>query len=445
MGLRVNTLKLSPDQLAALVDWNLAPVPWCDSGFTVGDEVRPGKHPFHAAGLYYLQEPSAMSVAQALNARPGERVLDLAAAPGGKSTHLAAQLQCEGLLVANDVSGERARELSRNLERWGARNCIITSETPARLAQQWGASFDAVLLDAPCSGEGMFRKSEEAVRQWTPQLVASCAARQDGLLDEAARLVKPGGRLAYSTCTLNPAENEQVIERFLHAHPGWRLASVQLAGAASGIPEWSAHGTQELSGAARFWPHRVEGEGHFVALLLRDTDAPSGRPAAPADGVGSGGRKRKGKRSRQEGGNGGDGEARAVWQEFAAQTLEANALAGDPEVRLYKEDVYALSPAAPDLSGLRVLRPGLWLGTLRRGRFMPSHALALALDPAAVRLRLELGPRTDGLGAYLAGLELDAPGPDGYVLVTVGGFPLGWGRRKHGTMRNLYPKGLRTS
>ncbi len=224
IGLRVNTLKIAPDAFRQLSPFDLAPVPWCAAGFTVaGDDAEPGKHPYHAAGLYYLQDPSAMAVAELLDPQPGERVLDLAAAPGGKATHIAALMGGEGLLVANEIHPRRAWELAGNLERWGARNVAVTNETPERLAERFEGFFDRVLLDAPCSGEGMMRKSEAARVEWAPELVRGCALRQSAILEQAARLVRPEGRLAYATCTFNPEENEGTIARFLAAHPEFDL------------------------------------------------------------------------------------------------------------------------------------------------------------------------------------------------------------------------------
>ena len=224
VGLRVNTLKLLPEAFQALSPFSLSPIPWCPAGFescsaiSVTGAAQPGKHPYHAAGLYHLQEPSAMAVAGLLDPQPGERVLDLSAAPGGKATHLSALMQNEGLLVANEIHPRRAWELFENTERWGARNVAITNATPRQLADHFGEFFDKVLVDAPCSGEGMFRKSEASRREWSPELAQSCAIRQGAILDQAARLVRPGGKLAYSTCTFAPEENESANAGFLEKH-----------------------------------------------------------------------------------------------------------------------------------------------------------------------------------------------------------------------------------
>lgn len=445
-GLRVNTLKLAPRDFERLVHWDLQSVPWCPSGYRLLKGERPGLHPFHAAGLYYLQEPSAMAVAQALSPLRGELVLDLAAAPGGKSTQLAAMLGDSGLLVANDTHGGRARELSRNLERWGSRRTVITSSTPAELAQRWGPRFDAVLLDAPCSGEGMFRKTPEAIRQWSPELVRSCAARQDSLLVEASKLVRPGGRLAYSTCTFAPEENEEVVGRFLEGRPEWQLLPTGLQGVEAARPEWApgVSCNAELSRARRLWPHQSDGEGHFVALLGRSRESPqeSLETASTSAAAATTARRlaRKGTAADQ-----GTTELRAaegLWQDFLEESLRGDPLP-DHRLTLERDGLYAVPSGVPDLTGLRVLRPGLWLGTVERGRFLPSHALALALRASQALQTVDFEAQDPQPHAYLRGLELESTGRDGWTLITVAGHPLGWGRRGRDIVKNHYPKGLR--
>ena len=425
VGLRVNTLRCSPEAFEKLSPWPLEPLPWCESGFLLdAPDARPGLHPLHRAGVYYLQEPSAMAVAEAVGPKPGERAIDLAAAPGGKATQLASLMGNEGLLVANEVTGSRVRALGENLERCGVRNTLITQESVAKLAERWGATFDRVLLDAPCSGEGMFRKSEEALAQWSDYLVQSCAARQDGLLSEAARLVKPGGTLVYSTCTFAPEENEAVVDEFLGEHPEFCLEPLRLPGAQPGRPDWLTTPNPELSKTAHFWPHLSPGEGHFIARLRR-TDGPETRAKFAAFAP----------LPRQ---------ANTLWETFVSETFARNPVQDVP-MTLQGDNLYAPPETLPDLAGLRTLRPGLWLGTLKKNRFEPSHSLALALmKPDLTRVRtLELPPDAPDLTRYLRGDVLDTPGPNGWLIVTVSGFALGWGRRVQGTIKNFYPKGLR--
>lgn len=443
IGLRVNTLKISAGEFERISPWPLDPVPWCPAGYLLAAGERPGLHPFHAAGLYYLQEPSAMAAAQALAPRPGERLLDLAAAPGGKSTHLASLLGTDGLLVANDVNGARARELSRNMERWGSKRSLVTNAHPGRLADAWGAHFDALLLDAPCSGEGMFRKTPQAVEQWTTGLVESCARTQAELLAVAARLVKPGGRLVYSTCTFEPLEDERLVARFLDAHPDWELAPTGLAGVDGGRPEWAAEFTSgpRLSLAARIWPHRSRGEGHFVALLRRSGSDRAGSGVEDArSGVVPDPRRRR--RSGSEPAEAELHRAVAAWNEFVAENLTHDPFP-EHEKTLRNDGLYALPSGAPSLAGVTVMRPGVWLGSAAKGRFIPSHALALALDASESERRVDLEPDDEQLAHYMLGAELDVAGSDGWLLVTVAGHPLGWGRRARGIVKNHYPKGLR--
>jgi NOL1/NOP2/sun family putative RNA methylase len=426
IGLRTNTLKLSPERLRALTPWSLTPTPWCPAGFIVSGDEQPGKHPFHAAGLYYLQEPSAMAVAEALAPQPGELVLDLAAAPGGKATHLAALMRDQGIVVANEIEASRTAALSSNIERWGMRHAIIINAEPGRLASQWGAVFDRVLLDAPCSGEGMFRKSATAVAMWSPETVQGCALRQQRALSTAAALVRPGGMLCYSTCTFAPEENEQVIAAFLDAYRDFELAPTGIIGAAPARPDWlpAPHSRPDLILAARLWPHRAPGEGHFVALLRRIAgEAAPLKPAAwkPAPHP-----------------------ALALWRDFVAATFPADPFAGAMLVAVGQQ-LYAVPAGAPHLDGLKVKRAGVCLGTTHPKRFEPAHSLALALrtsKPHTVAT-LDLAPDDERLDRYLQGHPLPEPGPDGWILITTAAFPVGWGRRSRGIIKNAYPKGLR--
>jgi NOL1/NOP2/sun family putative RNA methylase len=445
-GLRVNLLKLTANDFLCLSPWPLKPVPWCPAGFYVAEGARLGKHPYHAAGLYYLQEPSAMAVVEALDVRRGQRVLDLAAAPGGKATQIAALLDNQGLLIANEIESGRIKALGENLERWGA-HAIITNETPERLASHFGPFFDRVLLDAPCSGEGMFRKSGLAKAEWSVEHVRGCALRQARILEQAARLVAPGGLLGYSTCTFAPEENEQRIAAFLVDRPGWELVDIcrrttaLCPYAAPARPGWAEPPLAELERAVRLWPHRLAGEGHFIALLRNRSSAeqaPERAPQLPRD-EGGGRRKRLAGRAQQSTVSVASREMIATWQAWERETLEIKLR---PDRLLSRGDqLYLVAEEMPDLQGLRVVRPGLWLGTMKPGRFEPAHALALALRTNEVRITANLS--ADAAERYLHGGTLDVAGPNGWVLVTVDDWPLGWGRRASGVIKNFYPKGLR--
>jgi 16S rRNA C967 or C1407 C5-methylase (RsmB/RsmF family)/NOL1/NOP2/fmu family ribosome biogenesis protein len=429
-GLRANTLKISPAALTELLPFDLQPVTWSPETFILGGgldqgEARPGKHPYHAAGLYYLQDPSATAPVELLNPLPGERVLDISAAPGGKATHIAARLQGSGLLVANELINKRAWELAGNLERWGATNVAITSETPERLAGRWPEFFDAVLVDAPCSGEGMFRKGDAARREWSSALVEGCAVRQDAILEQVAGLVRPGGRLVYSTCTFSPDEDEGTVARFMETHPEFSLAEPPpLPGFDRGRPDWLPEPLQrpELARCVRLWPQRVPGEGHFAALLTKNGEtqrSPVRPPGIPKLGRG----------------------VEEDYRNFVAETFLDPPVAG----RLVLEGayLYALPEGLPDMTGLRYMHPGWWLGEVKKARFEPSHALALGVKAPAARRLVDFDVDNPGLLAYMRGETIQSTGDDGWALVAVNGFSLGWAKCVGGRLKSHYPKGLR--
>jgi len=444
-GLRVNTLKLDVHKFQAIAPFLPGDaVPWCDSAFTLPtSDFSFGKHPYHLAGLYYLQDPSAMAPAELLEPQPGERVLDLAAAPGGKTTALAALTQGQGLLVANEIKDKRVGHLAVNVERWGPGNAVITNETPERLADHFGAFFDRVLVDAPCSGEGMFRKDMGARRDWSPEMVAGCAIRQRNILRVAAKLVRPGGHLLYSTCTFAPEENEQVISNFLDEFPEYKVEQLpDFPGFERGKPEWINPSTKntkntkekKIEGAVRLFPHRVKGEGHFICLMRRTGEA-QGQERWKSDSLAYLSR------------------AQAhLWQAFAGKVL---AVDFEPDrLRLRGERLYYVPEELPDFGNLRVLHPGVWLGTFKKERFEPAHPLALFLRPGEAKNVVDLpsaeaSGRHSPLQVYLRGESLPSDGTpgwtlvtvDGWTLVTVDGWPLGWGKRVQGVLKNHYPRG----
>jgi NOL1/NOP2/fmu family ribosome biogenesis protein len=327
----------------------------------------------------------------------------------------------------------RVWELAENLERWGARNAVITNESPERLADHFGAWFDRVLLDAPCSGEGMFRKTLAARLEWSPELVRSCAVRQTAILESAVRLVRQGGWLAYSTCTFAPEENEATIARLLEAHPDFELfPGPDGLAFAPGRPDWlpdglaAQPGARDLALAARLWPNRLHGEGHFVARLRR-IEGPAvsvraaRRPAALPRPV------------------------RQQWEDFAKANLAWASPFPDGEQNLVLQGSYLYRQPAglPELGNLKVIHPGWWLGTVKKNRFEPAHALGMGLKPEEARRVCSLSSQGVEALAYLRGETQDSPGEDGWVLVAVDGYPLGWGKRVQGRIKNAYPRGLR--
>lgn len=414
-ALRVNLL-LRPDGTPPCPIEGLgAPVPWAKGAYFVEGDARPGVSPLHEGGLFYMQEPSALTAVTALDPQPGERVLDLCAAPGGKSTQIAALMAGQGLLVCNEPVPNRAQILSRNVERMGVRNAVVVSALPDALAPRFPAFFDRILVDAPCSGEGMFRRQPEARGEWDADSPHRCADRQMEILAQAAKMLRPGGTMVYSTCTFNDTENEGVLRRFLALHPEFSLVPFALPG----LPE-------AKDGYLHLYPHEMRGEGHFVSRLKKADEADAPVQAAPQ-------RKAPARAAAK-------GKAPAP---IAPPDVFSDAFA--PE-RLYTAgDALWMLPegiSIEQLSGLRVLRTGLLLAHAEGKRSEPDHALAMALRPEEAARTASL-TQTQAL-AYQAGETLslgDLPG--GYTLLCCEGVSLGWGKQAGGLMKNHYPKGLR--
>lgn len=454
-ALRLNPLKTRIQEGKEKLPFTLSPVPWTKNGFYYEEEEQPGKHPYHEAGLYYIQEPSAMAPVPCLmeerasvaaiperqeehvsaaaiperqeeSATPG-RVLDLCAAPGSKSTQIAEYMRGHGMLITNEIHPQRAKILSENIERMGISNAIVLNETPESLSKRFIAFFDRILVDAPCSGEGMFRKNDNAGEEWSEENVALCAERQDGILDCAAAMLKPGGRLVYSTCTFAPAEDEGSVSRFLETHPDFCLEKEE-----------------------RLMPHKIKGEGHFLAVLHREGGQLSSAATAGTE-------KSLTLKDCRE------------FLDFAkeALTIPAEELTAGKILLRFGEQLYLAPAETPSLRGLKVLRPGLHLGTVKKNRFEPSHALALflkkeqavhavnlACDGTAVRKYLEGQTLTIGEGCdvemahiitrgRMAAEQADVSLPKGWCLVCVDGYSLGWGKAAGAVLKNHYPKGLR--
>lgn len=440
-ALRLNPLKTRIQEGKEKLPFALSPVPWTKNGFYYEEEEQPGKHPYHEAGLYYIQEPSAMAPVPCLmEAATPERVLDLCAAPGGKSTQIAEYMRGRGMLITNEIHPQRAKILSENIERMGISNAIVLNETPESLSKRFIAFFDRILVDAPCSGEGMFRKNDNAGEEWSEENVALCAERQDGILDCAATMLKPGGRLVYSTCTFAPAEDEGSVSRFLEAHPDFYLEKEE-----------------------RLMPHKVKGEGHFLAVLHREGGQLSSAATAGTE-------KSLALKDCRE------------FLDFAKEALmiPAEELTAGKILLRFGEQLYLAPAETPSLRGLKVLRPGLHLGTVKKNRFEPSHALALFLkkeqvvnginlagDGTAVRKYLEGQTLTIGAGCDVEMADImhrgrtaaeqadtitregrsagqaDVSMPKGWCLVCVDGYSLGWGKAAGAVLKNHYPKGLR--
>lgn len=378
------------------------PVPWEPEGVYYDPEARPGLHVYHEAGVYYLQEASAMAPVALLDPQPGEKVCDLCAAPGGKTTQIAGRMGGQGFLLCNEINPKRARILSRNIERMAVANALVTNEHPETLAQRFPGFFDRVLVDAPCSGEGMFRKEEAAVTDWSEETVAMCARRQGEILNSAAKLVRPGGYLVYSTCTFAPAEDEGAVAAFLEAHPEFTPEPVEAP--------WFTPGE---NASYRMWPHKLLGEGHFAAVLRKNGGETEGIPVETGE-----------KLPKQ-------------WDSFAKElgiTLPAGKAVS------FGQSLFWAPEEMPDIRKLKVLRPGLELGTVKKDRFEPAHALALWLKTAANEQ--DFGPDSEEIRDYLHG-DVIPSGAKGWCLVRAGGYSIGWGKGDGRVLKNHYPKGLR--
>lgn len=419
-GLRVNTGKISVEDFLKISPFELERVPWTTNGFYYNKEVQPAKHPYYFAGLYYLQEPSAMSPAAFLPVEPGERVLDLCAAPGGKTTELGVKLQGEGVLITNDISHSRAKALLKNVELFGISNAIVVSESPAKLATRFGGYFDKILIDAPCSGEGMFRKDPPIMKNWEKTGVDFYANLQREILPEAVKMLRPGGMLLYSTCTFSPEENEQSIEYLLSLDESLSLVELPMyEGFDTGHPEWGLTGNEELKKTRRIWPHKVAGEGHYVALLKKAEDSmPLGtyvpysykKPKLPKEVM-----------------------------EFMEKT---NLQIDERRILVNQDYVYYLPDDLADFQGLRTLRSGLLLGIMKKNRFEPSQALAMALKKDGFCNGISI-PEENWIKYLKCETIQVEEGENGMALICAEQYPLGWGKNNKGTLKNKYRAGWR--
>lgn len=441
-GLRRNPLKAAEEEFIRVMPFPLQKISWAREGFYFDAASQPGRHVFHEAGAYYIQEPSAMAAVEALAPQPGEKVLDLCAAPGGKTTQIAGRMQGRGLLVANEVVGERAKILSQNVERMGISNCMVCSEKPERLSVLFPSFFDRVLVDAPCSGEGMFRKDEAVRGEWSEEIVSLCAERQAGILREAANLLKPGGVLVYSTCTFSPEENEGTISAFLQEHEEYRIEEIPCGSIFSpGRPDWLEKAAPEIERTGRLWPHLLHGEGHFVARLRKNGQGMEEADEKP--GFRKGREEHGGNLLRQK-------KTEMELYKLAEAFFEKELGIRDSwrerhsgRLLRFGEQIYLTPHEMPPLAGIRVLRPGLQLLTEKKNRFEPAHALGLSLLPGDILKKREVS-HTEA-AAWLRGEGLSCQGEKGWTALFYKGYCLGFGKAGGGQMKNHYPKGLRKS
>ncbi len=423
-GLRVNTAKVTPEAFPELVSWDLKPVPWIPNGFYYEGTERPAKDPYYYAGLYYLQEPSAMTPAMLLPVKPGDRVLDLCGAPGGKSTELGVKLAGKGVLISNDISNSRAKALLKNLELWGISNICVTSETPDKLADVFGPWFDKILIDAPCSGEGMFRKDDDMVKSYEERGPEYYSEIQKEITDQAVRMLAPGGLLLYSTCTFSRCEDEEIICHILENHQEMELIRLPLfEGASEGIG---------LDGCIRLFPHKIKGEGHFISLLRKN--------GGGAERTAAGSRERS--RTEPQG-----KKAPALPTELTDFLALMNREFEDSRIMIKNDSVYYLPENFVPAKELRYLRTGLLLGELKNKRFEPGQVLAMTLHAEEFRQTISWKKEDDRVIRYLKGETISLTpeeGPvKGWCLVCVDGYPLGFAKGTGMALKNKYYPGWR--
>jgi 16S rRNA C967 or C1407 C5-methylase (RsmB/RsmF family) len=478
-GLRVNPLKLTATQLLDLMPAaGMTPVPWSTTGFYIAEGLNPGRLPFYHAGLYYIQEPSAMLPAEILAAQPGDIVLDLCAAPGGKSSRLAAMVGETGLLWSNEINGERAKALLRNLELMGVDRVVITQETPERLAAKLPLYFDRILVDAPCSGSGMFRRDPSAVNSWEKYGPAACAQLQQGILESADQMLKPGGYLVYSTCSFSLLEDEMMIASFIVSHPDYQIVKIEpVAGISPGLLF-----TPDLRDTARIWPHLTRGDGHYCALMHKQPTDPT-RTGLPGETeknlAGITAKSLPTDHHVVTPGSLSTSLARDLFKQWAEPVFSAEGLARlqvreeQAYYRLHQDHLHLVPDPAINLHGLKLVKTGLYLGQFRtlssraaqqkqqqKNRnlmpifsFEPAHALLLTLRAADLQLTLRLKADDPILLRYLRGETIEWPEasrpagewPTGaWVAVCLDDYPLGWARTTTpGQLKNLYPPGWR--
>lgn len=408
-GIRINLLKPDAKNKVLKRIPDLKKIKWCENGYYIDKSVLSGRNPYHMGGLVYFQEPSAMSTVEALGIEKGDFVLDLCAAPGGKATQAAEKLGGSGMLLANEIITKRSLILEENIQRMGIKNAIVTNENPERLAQKYPEFFDKIIVDAPCSGEGMFKKEPQAVDEWSIEHTKSCAQRQQNILKSAFSMLKKGGKLVYSTCTFAPCENEGIADWVLDNFEDVKLCPIELEGMTDGKSEY-VESVHDLSFTKRIFPHKSEGEGHFVALFEK---------------------------------TGGDikeyfktykCDCKESYLEFEKDNLNCRL---DGEFINFGEKLY-LMPCGIDIDKIKVQSAGLFLGLCKKGRFEPSHSLCLALNKNDFKHILTV----ENPERYYRGETLDSI-EKGWTAVLYDGIPIGWGKASCGVLKNHFPKYLR--
>lgn len=434
-GLRVNITKISVNDFLAICPFDVWQIPWIENGFYYdGAKVSPAKHPYYFAGLYYLQEPSAMTPANRLPIAEGDKVLDLCAAPGGKATELGAKLNDTGMLLANDISNSRAKGLLKNIELFGIGNVLVTSETPEKLVTYFEGYFDKILIDAPCSGEGMFRKDKKMVSEWSVRGPEYFAKIQQEILQSAVQMLRVGGMLFYSTCTFDVRENEEMIDFLLTHYPEFEVCEIrENEHFEKGITEATKSKNKELTKTARIWPHHLNGEGHYLALLKKAETQQGNEKARIIEETSKEIQKEKSRK-------------RVLPNELVEFLADVSIEFEENRIEMIDEKAYYMPSDLPKTHGIRFLRTGLLLGELKKKRFEPSQALAMYLELSEYKKAISLPVTDERVVRYLKGETItldDKEGFKGWNLIGVDGFALGWGKCANGMLKNKYAKGWR--
>lgn len=430
--LRVNTLKISVEDFLKITPFELTPVPWTKNGFYYDASIyTPSKHPFYYAGLYYLQEPSATLPAATLPIEAGDRVLDICAAPGGKSTEIACKLAGTGLLISNDISASRLKALQKNMEIFGVRNSIVTCEPPERLSAVFENYFDKIIIDAPCSGEGMFRKSSSMMTAWEQNGNDKFIQIQKSILTEVVKMLRPGGTILYSTCTFDPGEDEDQVMFLKSLDPSLKIMPIEAhEGFIPGNPEWSSveDADPELKNTFHLFPHKVKGEGHYVSLLTSDSEEEAFSSVN-----------------------------RYSVKKYPGNVTEIDEFLShlknpfDADSLEYRNDkLYLVPKDSPAMPGMRVMRRGVYLGELKKKRFEPSQSFAMLLKSEDFDNVVDFKADSIEVSKYLKGETIDlsyvagiTEPESGWVLVTVEGYPLGFAKNTNGVLKNKYLAGWR--
>jgi len=473
-GLRINTLKISVDEFLKISPFKLEKIPWVKDGFYYNGEDNPGKHPYYHAGLYYIQEPSAMLPGEAIAPQPGEKVLDLCAAPGGKTVQMAAAMKGEGILVANDINYDRVKALVKNIELCGIRNAVVTNETPENLSKCFQGYFDRILIDAPCSGEGMFRKDPDAIKSWGKYKCDTCSGIQKEIIEYADIMLKPGGYLLYSTCTFSPEENEKIIDNFIKKYMDYKIIEIQkIDGMESGRPQWASD-NNELLKTVRMWPHRIKGEGHFAALLKKESGNNkelinqcavsqcinqwgsavnienclynNGCSEIKMDlkaGINSKKKDLNEKISKQRTKKDTDKDYKEIIDAYRAFEKENLNIELKGSFKAVGKNLYLTNEEISSLDGIKIAKFGWYLGEVQNNKFEPSHSFVMALKKQDIKNVINLESTSDDLIRYLKGETLIREGVKGYTAICVDGYTIGWAKQINGILKNLYPKGWR--